>query len=73
MGEADKERKQTFKNLELECTKLQKKVGPFFIDSMHLLLVGVDIILHTFYMLEMPSHYVTVLIVETTSHYMCHK
>ncbi|XP_038899709.1 midasin isoform X2 [Benincasa hispida] len=26
MGEADKERKQTFENLELECSKLQKKV-----------------------------------------------
>ncbi|KAG7014001.1 Midasin [Cucurbita argyrosperma subsp. argyrosperma] len=26
VGEADKERKQTFENLELECTKLQKKV-----------------------------------------------
>ena len=26
VGEADKERKQTLENLELECTKLQKKV-----------------------------------------------
>lgn len=40
VGEADKERKQTFENLELECTKLQKKVCLLDINSMHLVVIG---------------------------------